>query len=107
MHSVAKIRGNVNCQTSKSAKPDSLLPGFHRRNGEIGGRTFAPPPNFALYLPPHRPRVPSGVLLQWFITEQGKEEKNAAEIVQQLELIDARGTAVLMLDHQLGKRGKE
>ncbi|NJD60958.1 MAG: ferritin [Anaerolineales bacterium] len=50
---------------------------------------------------------PVQVLLQWFITEQVEEEKNAAEIVQQIELIDARGTAVLMLDHQLGKRGKE
>jgi ferritin len=49
---------------------------------------------------------PAQVLLQWFITEQVEEEKNAAEIVQQLELIDARGTAVLMLDHELGKRGK-
>lgn len=49
---------------------------------------------------------PVQVLLQWFITEQVEEEKNAADIVQQLELIDARGTAVLMLDHQLGKRGK-
>ena len=48
---------------------------------------------------------PTQVLLQWFITEQVEEEKNAAEIVQQLELIDAHGTAVLMLDHQLGKRG--
>jgi ferritin len=48
---------------------------------------------------------PAQVLLQWFITEQVEEEKNAAEIVQQLELIDAHGTAVLMLDHQLGKRG--
>ncbi len=47
---------------------------------------------------------PAQVLLQWFITEQVEEEKNAAEIVQQLELIDAHGTAVLMLDHQLGKR---
>jgi ferritin len=46
------------------------------------------------------------VLLQWFITEQVEEEKNAAEVVQQLELIDAHGTAVLMLDHQLGKRGE-
>jgi len=44
--------------------------------------------------------------LHWFITEQVEEEKNAAEIVQQLELIDAHGTAVLMLDHQLGKRGE-
>lgn len=50
---------------------------------------------------------PSQILLQWFISEQVEEEKNAAEIVQQLELIDAKGTAVLMLDHQLGKRGKE
>jgi len=47
---------------------------------------------------------PSQVLLQWFITEQVGEEKNAADIVQQLELIDNKGTAVLMLDHQLGKR---
>ena len=50
---------------------------------------------------------PMQVLLQWFINEQVEEEKNAAEIVQQLELIDAHGTAVLMLDHQLGKRGGE
>jgi len=48
---------------------------------------------------------PSQVMLQWFINEQVEEEKNASEIVQQLELIDAHGTAVLMLDHQLGKRG--
>jgi len=47
---------------------------------------------------------PAQVLLQWFITEQVEEEKNAAEIVAQLELIEARGTAVLMLDHRLGKR---
>jgi len=46
------------------------------------------------------------VMLHWFITEQVEEEKNAAEIVQQLELVEARGTAVLMLDHQLGKRGE-
>ncbi len=50
---------------------------------------------------------PSQVLLQWYINEQVEEEKNAADIVQQLELIDAHGTAVLMLDHQLGKRGGE
>jgi len=50
---------------------------------------------------------PLQVLLQWFINEQVEEEKNAAEIVQQLELIDAHGTAVLMLDHQLGKRNAD
>jgi ferritin len=50
---------------------------------------------------------PAQVLLQWFINEQVEEEKNAADNVHQLELIDAKGTAVLMLDKQLGKRGKE
>ncbi len=47
------------------------------------------------------------VLLQWFISEQVEEEKNASGIVEQLKLIDAHGTAVLMLDHRLGKRGKD
>ena len=46
------------------------------------------------------------VMLHWFITEQVEEEKNAAEIVAQLELVEARGTAVLMLDHRLGKRSE-
>jgi ferritin len=49
---------------------------------------------------------PAQMMLQWFITEQVEEEKNAGEIVQQLELVEARGTAVLMLDHRLGKRGE-
>jgi ferritin len=48
---------------------------------------------------------PSQIMLQWFISEQVEEEKNASDIIQQLELIDAHGTAVLMLDKQLGKRG--
>jgi len=48
---------------------------------------------------------PAQVMLQWFITEQVEEEKNAAEIVANLKLIEERGTAVLMLDHRLGKRG--
>lgn len=47
------------------------------------------------------------IMLQWFISEQVEEEKNAAEIVQKLELIEAKGTALLMLDHELGHRGKE
>jgi ferritin len=47
------------------------------------------------------------VLLQWFINEQVEEEKNAAEIVEHLNLIEARASAVLMLDHRLGKRGGE
>jgi ferritin len=50
---------------------------------------------------------PAQVMLQWFINEQVEEEKNAAEIVASLELIEERGTAVLMLDKQLGKRSGE
>ena len=50
---------------------------------------------------------PAQVMLQWFISEQVEEEKNAAEIVANLKLIEERGTAVLMLDHRLGKRGGE
>ena len=47
---------------------------------------------------------PAQVMLQWFINEQVEEEKNAAEIVANLKLIEERGTAVLMLDHRLAKR---
>lgn len=47
---------------------------------------------------------PAQVMLQWFITEQVEEEKSAAELVADLKLIEERGTAVLMLDHRLGKR---
>ncbi len=50
---------------------------------------------------------PAQVMLQWFITEQVEEEKNASEIVANLKLIEERGTAVLMLDHRLAKRGGE
>lgn len=50
---------------------------------------------------------PAQVMLQWFISEQVEEEKNAAEIVANLKLIEERGTAVLMLDKQLGKRSAE
>ena len=50
---------------------------------------------------------PAQVMLQWFITEQVEEESSAAQIVADLKLIEERGTAVLMLDKQLGKRQAE
>lgn len=50
---------------------------------------------------------PLQVMLQWFISEQVEEEKNAAEILENLKLIEERGTAVLMLDHRLAKRKGE
>lgn len=49
----------------------------------------------------------SQVMLQWFINEQVEEEKNASDIIEQLLMIDARGTAVLMLDRQLAKREED
>ena len=50
---------------------------------------------------------PAQVMLAWFINEQVEEEKNASEIVASMARIEARETAVLQLDHQLSKRGKE
>ncbi len=50
---------------------------------------------------------PSQVMLQWFIDEQVEEEKNATEVIEKLKMIEAHGTAVLMLDHELGKREPE
>jgi ferritin len=50
---------------------------------------------------------PAHVMLQWFVTEQVEEEKNAAEIVASLKMIEERGSAVLMLDHRLSKRAGE
>lgn len=44
------------------------------------------------------------IFLQWFINEQVEEEKNVTDIIEMLKLIEKGGTAVLMLDKQLGKR---
>lgn len=43
--------------------------------------------------------------LQWFITEQVEEEKNASTILEQLRMIGDNRSALLMLDMDLGKRG--
>lgn len=47
---------------------------------------------------------PAQVLLQWFITEQVEEEKNAGTIVQELTMIGDNASALLLLNHELGKR---
>lgn len=44
------------------------------------------------------------VELQWFITEQVEEEKNAVEIINQLKMLGEAGPALLMLDRALGTR---
>jgi ferritin len=50
---------------------------------------------------------PTQAMLQWFITEQVEEEKNATQIVEQLKMIPEKGGALLFIDRHIGKRGKE
>ena len=47
---------------------------------------------------------PSQVLLQWYITEQVEEEKVASNLVEQLKMIGDNGSALLLLDRELGGR---
>jgi ferritin len=45
------------------------------------------------------------VFLQWFITEQVEEEKNASFIIETLKMIKPDSAALIMLDRELAKRG--
>jgi ferritin len=47
---------------------------------------------------------PTQVEMQWFITEQVEEEKNAGDIVEQIKLAGDNSTALLILDRELGAR---
>jgi ferritin len=47
---------------------------------------------------------PTQALLQWFITEQVEEEKNASQVVEQLKMTGGDTTALLMLDRELAAR---
>jgi len=49
---------------------------------------------------------PAQVLLQWYISEQVEEEKNATHILDTLKAIGEKGQALVMMDRELGKRGK-
>jgi ferritin len=44
------------------------------------------------------------ILLQWYITEQVEEEKNAGQIVEQLKIVGEHSSAIFMLDHHLASR---
>lgn len=46
----------------------------------------------------------SAVFLQWFITEQVEEEKNATTILEQLKIIKPDSPALFMLDRALAQR---
>jgi ferritin len=47
------------------------------------------------------------IFLQWFVTEQVEEEKNASEIVAKLQLLKDSAGSMYMLDKELGKRKAE
>lgn len=47
---------------------------------------------------------PTQILLQWFISEQVEEEKHATEIVDMLRMVGTQGSALFMVDAQLGRR---
>jgi ferritin len=49
--------------------------------------------------------VATQIFLQWFISEQVEEEKNASQIVDILTKIGPSVGSLYQLDHQLGKRG--
>ena len=44
------------------------------------------------------------IFLQWFISEQVEEEKNATAIIEQLKMIGEAKTALIMLDRHLASR---
>jgi ferritin len=46
----------------------------------------------------------SEVFLQWFVNEQVEEEENAMDILAQLKLAGSEGSALFMIDKQLGAR---
>lgn len=45
--------------------------------------------------------------LQWFLTEQVEEEKNAHELVEKLKMTGEQSAALLLLDREVGQRGSE
>lgn len=46
----------------------------------------------------------STIFLQWFVTEQVEEEKNASDILATLKMIGESKNGMIMLDRQLAKR---
>ena len=49
----------------------------------------------------------SQTFLQWFVTEQVEEEKNAGDVVETLRMIGDKSEALFLLDRELGQRENE
>ncbi|HLO67035.1 MAG TPA: ferritin [Holophaga sp.] len=46
------------------------------------------------------------IALQWFVTEQVKEELAVSAVVDRLRAVGEQGGAIWHLDHEMGKRGR-
>jgi ferritin len=49
----------------------------------------------------------SQTFLQWFVTEQVEEEKNAGDVVETLKMVGDTSEALFLLDRELGRRRKD
>jgi ferritin len=49
----------------------------------------------------------SQTFLQWFVTEQVEEEKNAGDVLENLKMVGDKSEALFLLDRELGRRGNE
>ena len=49
----------------------------------------------------------SQTFLQWFVTEQVEEEKNAGDVVETLRMIGDKSEALFLLDRELAGRGND
>ena len=49
----------------------------------------------------------SQTFLQWFVTEQVEEEKNAGDVVETLKMVGDASEALFLLDRELGRRPTE
>ncbi len=49
----------------------------------------------------------SQTFLQWFVTEQVEEEKNAGDVVETLKMVGGSSEALFLLDRELGRRGDD
>src|ERR687895_2828991 len=49
----------------------------------------------------------SQTFLQWFVTEQVEEEKNAGDVVETLKMVGDKSEALFLLDRELGQRRVE
>ena len=49
----------------------------------------------------------SQTFLQWFVTEQVEEEKNAGDVVETLKMVGDSNEALFLLDRELGQRQRD